>query len=104
MDPGNHQNDELHDAAQRIGHEIGVQHRGVIADIGAIEGVGDARVENVVGEEKWNREPEHQLGRFGHRHLERAAQPQRPQRQAVMGSESAVEENAAKRRRPGTNL
>src|SRR5262249_10295703 len=65
-----------------------------------IEGVGDARLENVVGEEKGNRESQHELGRFGERHLQRAAQPQRPERQTVMGGKGAVEKNAAKRRRP----
>ena len=39
-----------------------MQHRRVIADIGAIEGVGDARLEDVISEEKGNRESEDELG------------------------------------------
>src|SRR6266496_3365000 len=87
-------------ATQRIGHEIRLQYRRVIADAGAIEGVGDARLEDVVREKKRNRESEHELGRLGKRHLERAAQPERPKRQAVMGREGAVEEDGAELRRP----
>jgi hypothetical protein len=98
--PGDHQHRELKAAAQRIGHEIRVQHARVVTDIGAIESVGDARLENVVGEEKGNRESQHELGRFGDWHLERAAQPQRPERQAVMNGKGAVEKNAAEGRRP----
>src|SRR5207302_6685599 len=75
-------------------------HRRVIADIGAIEGVGDARLEDVISEEKGNRKSQDELGRFGERHLERAAQPERPERQAVMGREGAVEEDAAEQRGP----
>jgi len=100
VDPGDHQHRELKPATQRIGHEIGVQHVRVIADIGAIEGVGDARLEDVIREEKRNREAEHELGCFGERHLKRAAQPERPERQAVVGRERTVEEDAAEGRRP----
>jgi hypothetical protein len=42
-----------------------VQHRRVIADIGAIEGIGDARLEDVISKEKGNRESQDKLGRFG---------------------------------------
>ena len=77
-----------------------MQHGRVIADIGAIEGVGDARLEDVISEEKGNRKSQDELGRFGERHLERAAQPERPERQAVMGREGAIEEDAAEQRGP----
>ncbi len=100
VDPGDQQHCELERATQRIGHEIRLQYRRVIADAGAIEGVGDARLEDVVREKKRNRESEHELGRLGERHLERAAQPERPKRQAVMGREGAVEEDGAELRRP----
>src|SRR5262249_55692278 len=98
--PGDHKHREWKPATQRIGYEIRVQHVRVIADIGAIEGVGDARLEDVIREEKRNREAEHELGCFGERHLERASQPERPERQAVVDRERAVEEDAAEGRRP----
>jgi hypothetical protein len=100
VDPRDHQHHELEAAAQRIGHEIRVQHRRVIADIGAIEGVGDARLEDVISEEKGNRESEDELGGLRERHLERATQPERPERQAIMGREGAVEQDAAQQRGP----
>ena len=80
MDPGDHQHDELEEATQRVVDEIRVQHVRVIPDVGAIEGVGDARLENMVGEKKGNRETEYELSCFRRRHLERTAQPERPQR------------------------
>ena len=91
---------ELEYAAQRIGYEIRLQHRRVVADTGIIEGVGDAGLQDVIGEEKGNGESENQLGRFRERHLERTAQPERPERQAVMGGESTVEKDGAERRCP----
>src|SRR5262249_19759479 len=47
-----------------------------------------------------NRETEYELSCFRRRHLERTAQPERPQRQAVVDGERAIEEDAAERRRP----
>src|SRR5262249_56363662 len=91
---------ERKSGTEGIGQEIGMQYVRVIADIGVIEGVGDARLEDVIREKKRNRESEDELGCFRQRHLERTAQPKRPERQAVMGRKRAVEEDAAERRRP----
>ena len=100
VDPGDHQHRELKPAAQRIGDEVCVQHGRVIAVVRSVERIGDACLQDVIGEEKRNREPEHELGCFGERHLEGSAQPQRPQRQTVMDCEGAVEQEAAERARP----
>ena len=100
VDPGDHQHRELKSAARRIGHEIYVQRSRVIAVVGAVERVGDPRVQDVIGEDERNRESEDELRRFGGGHPERAAQPQCPQRQAVMCRERAVEDETAERAPP----
>ena len=98
--PGDHQHRELLHAVQGTGDEVRIEQRRVIAVVRPVERVGDARLQDVRGEKERNREAEHQLRRLGERHFQRAAQPQRPECQAVMNGEGAVEEDAAERARP----
>jgi hypothetical protein len=100
VDPGDQQYRELQTALPRIGHEVFVQLRRVIAVVGAVERVGDAGPQHVIDEEERNRESENELDRLGGRHLERTAQPQRKQRQAVVRRKGAVEDDAAGRTPP----
>src|SRR6185437_2631062 len=98
MDPGDDEYRALEDAFRRIAVEIDGENRPVIAELGAEEGIGDARRQHVLDQNEGDEEAERILRRLDRAQTQRLALPQRVEGQHEMREERAIERD---RHRPG---
>ena len=80
--------------------EIDPQQIRIISGIGAEPVVADAGAHDMAHQQQRDRKAERQLRPFGRKQPQRAALPQRAQRQKIMDCETAVEQHLHRRQRP----